>query len=252
MTDNTDIWNKLASEFPREIVSWRANSLTKDGDKAMALAYVDARAVMERLDEAVGPENWQDRYEVHGDKTICYLSIRVDDQWLTKADGSGDSAVEEEKGAISGAFKRAAVKFGLGRYLYDMPTPWVPCTTWTDNSGKTRWSKWSADPWDYVKIAAKPSIGPAGGSLPPLATSAAQTHWTAIASALSSCETAAQLKGEWTRHEPVFNLLPEHFQEELKEHYLTILATIKDNGGKIKPEPTQPELTQAQKVALTP
>jgi hypothetical protein len=42
-----------------------------------------------------------------------------------KSDGAGDSDVEAEKGAVSDAFKRAAVKWGVGRYLYDLDSPWV-------------------------------------------------------------------------------------------------------------------------------
>jgi len=46
-------------------------------------------------------------------------------EWIWKADGAGDTDVEAEKGAISDAFKRAAVKWGVGRYLYDLDSPWV-------------------------------------------------------------------------------------------------------------------------------
>ena len=109
------MFDKLAAEFPRDAISWRAQSVTNSGDKAMALAYIDARDVMERLDTVCGPNNWQDRYEFAGPKTICYLSIKIDGEWVTKADGAGDTAVEAEKGAISDAFKRAAVKWGVGR-----------------------------------------------------------------------------------------------------------------------------------------
>lgn len=139
----------LLSEFPHEAVSWRAQSMTRDGDKAMALAYIDARDVMRRLDEVCGPEGWQDRYEVHGPRVICYLSLRVGDDWVTKADGAGDTDVEAEKGAISDAFKRAAVKWGIGRYLYDLPAPWVPCETY-EKGGKHYWKAWRGNPWDFV------------------------------------------------------------------------------------------------------
>ncbi len=149
------IWDDLKAEFPREAVSWRAQTLTKNGDKALALAYIDARDVMNRLDSIVGPQNWQNRYEVHGNKTICYLSIGIDGGngetvWITKADGAGDTDVEAEKGSISDALKRAAVLFGIGRYLYDMPATWVPCETY-EKGGKLYWSKWSDDPWNYVR-----------------------------------------------------------------------------------------------------
>lgn len=145
----------LFAEFPREAVSWRAQSLTKEGDKAMALAYIDARDVMDRLDQAVGATDWQDRYEFHGARTICYLSIRVGDEWITKADGAGDSDVEAEKGAISDALKRAAVKWGIGRYLYDLDAPWVPCESYK-RGDKLFWKRWKADPWAHVKNAGPP------------------------------------------------------------------------------------------------
>lgn len=57
------IFDQLKAEFPRESISWRAQSVTKDGTKAMALAYIDARDVMNRLDDVCGPGGWQDRYE---------------------------------------------------------------------------------------------------------------------------------------------------------------------------------------------
>lgn len=140
-------FEQLAAEFPRGAISWRAQTVTKDGTKAMALAYIDARDVMDRLDTVCGPENWQDRYEFHGARTICYLSIRVDGEWITKADGAGDSDVEAEKGAISDALKRSAVKWGIGRYLYHIESPWVPCEVGQNN----KWKRWTADPWDFVR-----------------------------------------------------------------------------------------------------
>jgi hypothetical protein len=120
----TDVFEALAAPFPPEAVSWRIGRMGADG-KGMALAYIDARDVMERLDQAVGPANWQDRYEFAGPRTVCYLSIRIDGEWITKADGAGDSDVEAEKGAISDALKRAGVKWGIARYLYTIPSPWV-------------------------------------------------------------------------------------------------------------------------------
>ena len=121
----TSITDALAAAFPPENISWRVGSTTADKKKGMALANIDARDVMERLDTVCGVANWQDRYEFHGARTLCYLSIRIDGEWITKADGAGDSDVEAEKGAISDALKRAAVKWGVGRYLYDLAAPWV-------------------------------------------------------------------------------------------------------------------------------
>jgi hypothetical protein len=115
----------LHAPFPAAEIEWRVGSTNGDKTSGLALAYLTARHVMERLDTVCGPENWQDRYEFHGARTVCYLSIRVDGEWITKADGAGDSDVEAEKGAISDALKRAAVKWGIGRYLYDLGNIWV-------------------------------------------------------------------------------------------------------------------------------
>lgn len=154
MTCSSDDIKLLFAEFPKDAISWRAQSLTRDGDKAMALAYIDARDVMDRLDSVLGAENWSDRYDFSGPRTICYLSIKIDGEWVTKADGAGDTAVEAEKGAISDAFKRAAVKWGVGRYLYGLDAPWVPCETY-ERGGKHHWKRWKVDPWTCVKGASK-------------------------------------------------------------------------------------------------
>ncbi len=125
----------LAAPFHPSAISWRIGSTTADKSKGMALAYLDARAVMDRLDEVCGVENWQCRYSHAGQKTVCDIGIAVratltkDEQfsieWVWKADGAGDSDIEAEKGALSDAFKRAGVRWGIGRYLYDLDSPWV-------------------------------------------------------------------------------------------------------------------------------
>lgn len=122
----TDIFAKLAAPFKPSEVDWRVGSTNADKTKGMALAYIDARAVMERLDAACGPSGWQNRYMVGEGKTVCELSVKCGDEWITKADGAGNSDFEAEKGALSDAFKRAAVRWGVGRYLYDLASPWVP------------------------------------------------------------------------------------------------------------------------------
>lgn len=146
----------LSDEFPRSAISWRAQSVTKAGDKALALAYIDARDVMRRLDEAVGPDSWSDSYvETPSGRLICTIAILCGEQWVSKSDGAGDTDVEGAKGAISDSFKRCAVKWGIGRYLYDLDAPWVPCETYERN-GKQVWSRWKEDPWRYVKGTPEP------------------------------------------------------------------------------------------------
>lgn len=133
----------LSAPFPGDAVHWRAQTLNREGTSAMALAYIDARDVMDRLDQVCGPANWQDSYsETPKGRLICTLSLRIGDEWISKSDGAGDTDVEGEKGAISDALKRAAVKWGVGRYLYDMPIIWAECEFYEKN-GKKMWKKWT-------------------------------------------------------------------------------------------------------------
>lgn len=138
-----DLFQRLAAPFPPEAVSWRVGTSNKKkvqrdtgnqqakATKGQVLAYLNARDVMDRLDEVCGPEGWQDRYPHVDKKTVCEIDIWVDGRgWITKADGAGDSDIEAEKGALSDAFKRAAVRWGIGRYLYHLPTPWVDLDEW--------------------------------------------------------------------------------------------------------------------------
>lgn len=138
------IWDKLAVPFPESKIHWRIGNKTKDKKKASALAYVDARDVMDRLDAICGVNGWKDEYEVEPPRyvqkvkkgwnnnpdekwmeqicgrVICRLSIKdpKTGEWITKCDGAGETNVEGEKGGISDAFKRAAVKFGVNRDCY--------------------------------------------------------------------------------------------------------------------------------------
>jgi hypothetical protein len=117
----------LAVPFPAEAVGWKAQ--TVKGERALAVAYIDARDVMDRLDAAVGPAGWQDVYVFHPDGTVrCRLSLRLDGEWITKEDVGGPSEQPDEgdkvKAAVSDALKRAAVKWGIGRYLYRLEAVW--------------------------------------------------------------------------------------------------------------------------------
>lgn len=113
--------SKLADPFPAEDVEWRIGRAGKNakGIWAMCLCYMTSRAVMNRLDEVCGPGNWQNEFR-HGPDgaVLCGLSIRIGDEWVTKWDGASNTDIEAVKGGLSGAMKRAAVHWGIGRYLY--------------------------------------------------------------------------------------------------------------------------------------
>jgi hypothetical protein len=122
-----ELFDELCRPFAAEEIDWRVGSVNKEKTKGMALAYMDARAVMDRLDGVCGPDGWQCNYTpgVNG-SIVCNLGVRMPSgEWIWKADGAGATDVEGEKGMLSDALKRAAVRWGVGRYLYEMKSPWV-------------------------------------------------------------------------------------------------------------------------------
>jgi hypothetical protein len=92
----------------------------------LMLDYIDARYVMDRLDH-LGPGNWQDRYmDRTGGSVRCGIGLLIDGEWVWKWDVGTQSDIEPEKGSYSEAFKRAAVKWGIGRDLYGHKAPAAP------------------------------------------------------------------------------------------------------------------------------
>lgn len=123
----------LAKHFKEHDVEWRMSQcgLSNRGPWGIILKYVDARAVQQRLDDVLGPQNWKDEY-VHIQNNVgeivgvkCKLSIFIIDKWITKEDGSEETDIEGFKGGFSKSLVRAAVKWGIGRYLYDTPTTYA-------------------------------------------------------------------------------------------------------------------------------
>lgn len=110
-------FNALKNEMPYK---WRIQSFSEYMPICSCVAYVDARQVQKRLDVVCGPENWQSRYEQHKDNLYCSIGIKVVNEWVWKTDCGMPSEFESEKGEASDAFKRAAVQWGIGRFLYDM------------------------------------------------------------------------------------------------------------------------------------
>jgi len=122
MVDPNEL-GKLGGVMP---FHWREAQRSKDGSSVQCLAYVDARDVMKRLDNVCGPQSWSDTYQIIGDRLYCTITIGMShphqgEQWVGKTDVGTESNFEAEKGNASDAFKRAAVKWGIGRFLYDLP-----------------------------------------------------------------------------------------------------------------------------------
>jgi hypothetical protein len=121
---------QLAAPFAN--VQWRIAKKKKDNEhRGEAVCYIDARDVMDRLDDVFGDDGWsfdwspismgkdQDGEYVRTAKgTISVMGV-------TRSDIGEAGNYEKSKGAVSDSLKRAAVHFGIARYLYEMPSQWV-------------------------------------------------------------------------------------------------------------------------------
>jgi len=116
MTKYPEIFQALAAPFDPSEVKSRPQG-------GRQLSYVTARTVMNRLDNVLGPENWEDNYLPIENAVVCTIKITLPDgRIVTKQDAGGHAGMsdqgDDEKSGFSDAFKRAAVKFGVGRSLY--------------------------------------------------------------------------------------------------------------------------------------
>jgi hypothetical protein len=112
----------LSKKIPYQ---WRVQSFSKNKPVCSCVAYIDARDVMAVLDEVVGAEHWQDDYKVIHNQMFAGIGIKVNNEWVWKWDTGTESQTEKEKGIVSDSFKRAAVKWGVGRFLYDLEIKYV-------------------------------------------------------------------------------------------------------------------------------
>ena len=127
----SEIQAALAMPFAAEDLEWRIQMAFESSMQGIAIPYVTNRAIQNRLDEVVGPQNWYNEYQPwHGtgkrEAQICGISIYFEGRgFITKWDGAEDSDIEPVKGGLSDSMKRAAVQWGIGRVLYNMDTVFV-------------------------------------------------------------------------------------------------------------------------------
>lgn len=123
-----EITQALLKPFDPFDIEWRVQQSGESNGKkwALVLAYITNRAIMERLDEVFGIAGWENIFQPLPDGGIvCGLKCKVDDHWITKFDGADKTNIEATKGGLSNAMKRAAVQWGIGRYLYRLETTFV-------------------------------------------------------------------------------------------------------------------------------
>lgn len=162
---------KLREPLSIDQIDFRVQSINRGG-YATILAYKDARADQQRLDDVVGPLGWM-REHKDGNRN-CVVSIWCDEkkQWVSKEDTGTESNTEKEKGLASDSFKRACFNWGIGRELYDYPAISVklrddewenvqprPKATWKLRLKEWRWLSQFNAKGELVFLAAKDETG---------------------------------------------------------------------------------------------
>ena len=61
-----DVIDQLTAPFPSNVIELKPGATTRDKSRALALAYVDPRAIEDRLDAIVGVEHWICHFEPWG------------------------------------------------------------------------------------------------------------------------------------------------------------------------------------------
>lgn len=132
LTEFNKYEQRLKEYFPQEDLQFKIGATSGDKSKGIALAYINSSAVMDRLDEVLGAENWTKKHS-WGEKgeIMCGISILFEYpdgslKWHTKWDAGVQPEFEPEKGGISDSLKRAANCWGIGRYLRKFPQMWLP------------------------------------------------------------------------------------------------------------------------------
>lgn len=126
------ILEALAQPMEDNEIEWKVQTVSRNNQgqlNALIVPYVQARAIQSRLDKVCGLL-WQTKYR---ELTIfekpaieCTISIFHNNVWISRCDAAEATQYESVKGGYSDALKRAAVQFGIGRFLYSLPQFWVP------------------------------------------------------------------------------------------------------------------------------
>ena len=128
MGESIDL-TSLRAPFKPEDIDWRVqrSGAKNGGGWVQAIAYINNRAVQNRLDDVAGPENWKNEFKPGPDGgVLAGISIRIEGEWITKWDGAENTNIEAVKGGLSDAMKRASVQWGIGRYLHQLESTYRP------------------------------------------------------------------------------------------------------------------------------
>ncbi len=128
-------------------VGAKVQSVSKNRDRGLVVAYIDARLVQDTLDETFGPDLWETEVpqeptpilepdssgvvRIAGFMARVRLTLRFGEEKVSREDVGWTALAERTdrgtaiKGCVSDGFKRCGVQFGIGRPLYDLTTEWI-------------------------------------------------------------------------------------------------------------------------------
>lgn len=168
-----DLVTTLGQPLPPHMVRWRLMQRPREGQtNGLAVAYISMTAVEDILDEVMGPARWRCTYPTIGQFVVCRIELQDDEgKWIGKEDGAGDNVDREAQNAsdddldkdtkavLSDAFKRAARRWGIGRYLATLDKPWVQC--------EQRGRSWIIAQHEYARLAELAGAPPGTYVAPP-------------------------------------------------------------------------------------
>ena len=105
---------------------WRVQSFSKYNPECTCVAYVDSRQVQDRLNDVFGVMGWEADYYQVKNSLFCKITVNYGGLKVSKSDCGTESNQDALKGESSDAFKRAAVRLGVGRFLYDLDIVRIP------------------------------------------------------------------------------------------------------------------------------
>lgn len=161
----------LSAPFDENTVSVKVQSYSRDRTKAMLvlyLAHVDVYTRLEQVDPAWSSEVVHQEFIVtDAQKGSGYFSVRVKLSLKgSYRENSGEG--DDPKSATSDAMKRAAMLFGVGRYLYDSEQVWIPF-----NEAQDKFKVYSIAEYRAASRRSKSPTGQAAAPKTPLAANPA-------------------------------------------------------------------------------
>jgi hypothetical protein len=138
---HTELRAALEMPFSAKHIEWRLGAVNDSKSLGRALPSVATSAIEDRFSEVVGFGGWEAKYrvveaEVAVHKLVymfCAISLSIEGGWVTREDcvaitassESGRERGDPMRAAMADAFKRAAARWGVGRYLYEITPPLV-------------------------------------------------------------------------------------------------------------------------------